>query len=157
MKMSRLAVVSAALAIGAFASFPPWAADTHSMVTPADLKWGDVPSLPSGAKVALIEGPMNEAVPFIVHLKFPDGYKIPAHWHPAIEHVTVLAGTFNMGSGEVLDQSKTMALKPGSVAIMPAKTAHFAWTEGETTIQLHGIGPWGITYVNAADDPRNKK
>ncbi len=36
----------------------------------------------------------------------------------------------------------------------PAGTKHFAWAEGETILQLHGQGPWTITYVNAADDPR---
>jgi mannose-6-phosphate isomerase-like protein (cupin superfamily) len=157
MKTFKLAIVSAALLIGVSNTPATWAADTHVMVTPADLKWGDVPSLPPGAKAALIEGPMNEAVPFIVHLKFPDGYKIPAHWHPAVEHVTVLSGTFNMGTGDALDQAKTMSLTPGGVAIMPARTPHFAWVEGETIVQLHGVGPWGITYVNPTDDPRIKK
>ena len=72
----------------------------HIMVTPKDLKWSDVPSLPPGAKIAVIEGPLNEAVPFTVRLKLPANYKVPAHWHPAIEHVTVISGTFNMGTGD---------------------------------------------------------
>jgi hypothetical protein len=37
---------------------------------------------------------------------------------------------------------------------MQPKTTHFAWTKGETVVQLHGTGPWGITYVNEMDDPR---
>lgn len=60
------------------------------MVTPGTLKWSDVPSLPPGAKIALIEGPMNEAVPFTVRIRFPANYRLPAHWHPAIERVTEL-------------------------------------------------------------------
>ena len=67
------------------------------MVVLADLKWADAASLPRGAKVALIEGTLNEAVPLTFRLKFPGNYKLPAHWHPAIEHVTVISGTFNMG------------------------------------------------------------
>ena len=39
---------------------------------------------------------------------------------------------------------------------MPPKVEHFVPTPGETIIQVHGIGPWGITYVNAADDPRQR-
>jgi hypothetical protein len=27
---------------------------------------------------------------------------------------------------------------------------------GETIVQVHAIGPWGLTYVNPKDDPRNK-
>ena len=128
----------------------------HKMISPNDLQWSDVPSLPPGAKIAVIEGPMNEAVPFTVRLKLPADYKVPAHWHPAIEHVTVISGTFNIGTGDKLDQSKTTPLSVGGVAIMQPKTNHFAWTKEETIIQAHGVGPWAVNYVNPADDPRNK-
>lgn len=139
-----------------------WAADSHSMsrdhlmVEPNDLKWADVPTLPPGAKVAVIEGPMNEAVPFMMRLRFPANYKIPAHWHPAIEHLTVLSGTLNMGIGDKLDMTKTKALSPGGVMIIQPKIPHFAWTKEEVMVQVHGVGPWGVTYVEPADDPRNK-
>ncbi len=158
MKAFQLAVVSTAFAFASLLAPAAWAqghAD-HIMVTPKDLKWADVPSLPPGAKIAVIEGPMNEAVPFTVRLKLPANYKIPAHSHPAIEHVTVISGTFNMGTGDKLDQSKTKPLSAGSVAIMQPKTNHFAWTKTATIVQLHGVGPWGVTYVNPSDDPRKK-
>jgi hypothetical protein len=128
----------------------------HTMVMPGDLRWTDVPSLPAGAKLAVIEGPLNEAVPFTLRLKLPANYQAPAHWHPAIEHVTVISGTFNMGAGDKLDRSMTKALSVGSGAIMQPKTNHFAWTDQETIVQVHGVGPWAITYVNPADDPGKK-
>jgi quercetin dioxygenase-like cupin family protein len=139
-----------------------WAADTHNkasshvMIEPKDLKWADVPTLPPGAKVAVIEGPPNEAVPFMMRLKFPANYKVPAHSHPAIEHLTVLSGTFNMGIGDKLDVTKTKALPVGGVMIIQPKTPHFAWTKEEVVVQVHGVGPWGVIYVDPADDPRNK-
>ena len=129
----------------------------HQMVTPADLKWSDVPSLPPGAKIAVIEGPMNQAVPFTVRLKFPANYQIPAHSHPEVERVTVLSGTFHMGTGDKLDKKGSSAMKPGSLMIMQPKTNHFAWTgKDEVVVQLNGNGPWGVTYVDPADDPRKK-
>lgn len=128
----------------------------HRMIDPAALDWVPVPSLPAGARVAVIEGPMNEAVPFTARLKFPANYRIPPHWHPAVERVTVLSGTFHIGAGEKFDRASTTALNPGAIAIMPAKSPHYAWTATETTIQLHGTGPWGITYLNPADDPRSR-
>ena len=139
-------------ASGAWAQHPE-----HKLVKPEDLKWSDVPSLPKGAKAAVIEGPMNEAVPFTVRLQFPANYRIPPHWHPAIERVTVLSGTFNMGIGEKFDQGKTEALKPGAMMIMQPKTPHFAWTSSETVVQVHGSGPWAVNYVNPADDPRKQQ
>lgn len=128
----------------------------HTMVMPGELQWKDVPSLPPGAKIAVVEGPLNEAVPFTFRLKFPANYKIAAHWHPAIEHVTVITGTFHMGAGDKLDAGKTKPLGVGSVAIMQPNTRHFAWNKQETVIQVHGIGPWAINYVNPSDDPRKK-
>ncbi|MFZ5510538.1 MAG: cupin domain-containing protein [Pseudomonadota bacterium] len=130
----------------------------HVMVSPADLKWADLPSLPPGAKVAVLEGPMNEAVPFTARLRFPANYRIPAHWHPAIEHVSVLSGTFYMGVGDALDLSRGKAVPAGGFVVMQVKTPHFAYTTKEPVeVQLHGVGPWGITYLNPADDPRNKQ
>ena len=155
MRTLSLAVVVVLLALGSLL-FPVIGAEDHMTVTPNDLKWADVPSLPPGAKLAVIQGPLDQATPFIFRVKLPADYKVPAHWHPATEHVTVLSGTFNLGMGDKLDPSKTKALSAGSVSIMPAKTPHFAWTKEETIVQLHGVGPWGVTYVDPADDPRKK-
>lgn len=157
MKSMKAAAVSLGLASVLFA--PLGLADkrgAHTMIMPADMKWVDTPSLPPGAKAAVLEGPMNEAVPFTVRLKLPANYQVPAHWHPAIEHVTVISGAFHMGTGDKFDATKVMALPPGAVAIMQPGTTHFALTKEETIIQIHGIGPWVVNYVNPADDPRKK-
>jgi hypothetical protein len=156
MRTSLVALLSALAMASLGASTSSAQMTMHTMVAPGDLKWTDVPSLPAGAKLAIIEGPLNEAVPFTLRLKLPASYQIPAHWHPAIEHVTVISGTFNMGVGSKLDRSMTKALSAGSVAIMQPKTNHFAWTDQETVVQVHGVGPWAITYVNPEDDPRKK-
>ena len=124
------------------------------MVKASDLKWNAVPSLPAGAQITVIEGPMDKAAPFTVRIKFPANYRLPAHTHPAVERVTVLSGTFHMGMGPKLDQSKTEPVRTGDIMIMDPGTQHYAWTNAETVVQLHGTGPWGITYVNPADDPR---
>ena len=70
--------------------------------------------------------------------------------------MTVLSGTFHMGLGDKLDMQKSMPVTAGGMMILQAKTPHFAWTQEETVVQLHGTGPWGVTYVNPADDPRSK-
>lgn len=148
-----LTIGVAAFVIGQQVSQP----SDHGFFQTADMKWVDGPaSLPKGAKVALLEGNPTQDGPFTMRLQLPDGFKIPPHWHPAVEHVTVISGTLNLGMGEKFDTSSGRALKAGSFAFMPRGMKHFAWTNGETLIQVHGIGPWKITYVNSADDPRNK-
>ena len=128
---------------------------THLVMSPAELTWNDLPSLP-GVKIAVIEGPLTQAVPIMFRLKFPANYQVPPHSHPGIEHITILSGTLNMGMGDMFDKTKTRALTPGSVAIMPPGTHHFVWTNEETVGQVHSTGPWLVTYVNPADDPSKK-
>ena len=125
------------------------------MIAPGEMKWTPVTSLP-GAEIALLEGPLNRAGPITARIKFPANYRLPAHTHPGIEHVTVLSGTFHMGLGDKLDLKKTTPLKAGAFAIMQPGTRHFAWTDEETIVQIHSVGPWGVTYVNPADDPSKK-
>jgi quercetin dioxygenase-like cupin family protein len=126
----------------------------HVVMTPGDIKWGDAPpNLPAGAKIAVLQGDPGKPGPFTIRLKLPNGYKVAAHWHPMAEYLTVLSGTFYIGTGDKLDESKGTALSPGGFLGMPAKMRHYAWTKGETEIEVHGNGPFKIVYVNPADDP----
>jgi quercetin dioxygenase-like cupin family protein len=148
------AIGAATLAISQITSHAP----DHAFFQLRDMKWTDGPaSLSKGAKIALLEGNPSQEGPFTIRLQLPDGFIIQPHWHPAVEHVTVISGTFNIRMGEKLDTSAGHALTPGAFAFMPPGMRHFAWTKGETVIQLHGMGPWKINYVNPADDPRNQK
>lgn len=130
----------------------------HGLFTPSDvtLKWMDAPNaLPAGAKLAVLEGnPFAEGL-YTMRLWMPDGYKLPPHWHLRVEHVTVISGAFNLGMGEKFDQSVGRRMPAGSFGFLPPQMKHFAWATGETVIQLHGLGPWEIVYVNPGDDPRN--
>ncbi|MEA3153172.1 MAG: hypothetical protein QOK44_761 [Betaproteobacteria bacterium] len=158
METYRGAYVSLAFAVAVLVAPAAWAQShgSHIAVAPQDLKWAAVPSLPPGAQISVIEGPMNKSVPFTVRIKFPANYRLPAHWHNNIEHITVLSGTLHMGIGDKFDATKTTPLAPGWVSIMQPATNHFAWTKEETIAQVHGMGPWEVTYVNPADDPRKK-
>jgi quercetin dioxygenase-like cupin family protein len=130
-------------------------AGAHVNVAPDEEAFAAGPaSLPRGVEFAVIEGDPSQAGPFTIRLRFPAGYRIPAHSHPAIEHVTVLSGVFGIGMGDEFDDDEGRAMPAGSFIVMPVGHNHFAWTEAETVVQLHGIGPWGITYVDPADDPR---
>jgi ChrR Cupin-like domain len=97
------------------AAFHAWGQGDHPhhiMVLADELKWSSAPaSLPAGAQVMMLEGNPAKAEPLTMRLKFPAGYKIAPHTHPAIEHVTVLSGTFHMGAGDKFDQSKGTRLR----------------------------------------------
>jgi quercetin dioxygenase-like cupin family protein len=125
---------------------------------PTSVEWKAGPTaLPPGAKMAVLEGDPTKEGPFVVRFQFPEGYHIPPHTHPKTERVTVISGALYLATGEALDRGSAKELPAGSFGYWPAGMKHTAWSGGETVIQLHGVGPWQITYVNPADDPRNAK
>ena len=136
----------------------PMAKTEHVMFSGADLKWGDgPPSLPAGAKVAVLEGDPAKEGPFAIRLQMPAGYKIPAHTHPTAEHVTVISGTLNLGMGAKFDEATAKEMPAGAYAVMPAGMQHFAGSKTGCVVQVHGTGPFQVVYVNPADDPRGPK
>jgi quercetin dioxygenase-like cupin family protein len=140
----------------AVAQGAPSQAREHAIITlPDQVTWAPGPaSLPAGAKAAVLEGDPKQEGPFTMRLSFPDGYRIPAHSHPAVERVTVIKGTFRVGMGDKFEGSALTALPAGSFLAMEPGTNHFAQAKGNTVVQVNAIGPWKLTYVNPADDPR---
>jgi hypothetical protein len=129
--------------------------DGHIMINNDEMEWKNGPaSLEEGSQYALIEGDWTKEGPFTARLKLPADFKISPHWHPAIEHVTVIEGSFYMGTGRKFNRDNAKKLTIGGFAAMPIEFVHYAFTTEETIVQLHGIGPWGINYVNEDDDPR---
>ena len=127
-----------------------------TLFEPSDIEWRPSDSLPAGAMVAVLDGDPSQEGVFTMRLKMPDGYKVPPHFHEQQERVTVLSGTLNLGHGDVFKESDAKPLPPGTYSSMQPKMTHFAWMKGETVLQLSSTGPWTITYVNPADDPRKK-
>ena len=128
----------------------------HVVVRPGAVKWGPAPpSLPPGAQLAVLSGdPGKPGVPYVFRAKLPDGYKVPPHWHPADEHVTIIEGTVAFGMGDRLDEAAGKDLPAGGFFYMPAQHRHWALARTDAVIQIHAKGPWAVNYVNPADDPR---
>jgi quercetin dioxygenase-like cupin family protein len=132
--------------------------DHHLVYLPEDVEWRDGPaSFEPGAQFAVLEGDPAQPGVFTMRIRMPDGFRIAPHWHPNPERVTVVSGTFRLGSGEVLDPAATTPLGPGSYTSMPPGMRHYAIADGETVIQLTSTGPWLITYVRSEDDPRGRE
>lgn len=122
-----------------------------------DVKWGPVPPvLPAAARIAVLEGnPFGPGV-YTLRLQMPDGYVVPPHFHPTDEMVTVISGNLLVAHGDNVDRSKTATLGQGGFVTASANMHHYVIARGPTVVQVHGMGPFAITYVHAADDPRNK-
>ena len=152
--MLRIVLLTTFLLVSA-ASVSAIAADDHITVSADQLEWGPAPpAFPKGAQFSVLAGDPTKEGLYVFRLKVPVGYKVPPHMHPNDENVTVISGTFNIGVGSAFDEKNGKALKAGGFLHMPKGMQHFAWFTEETIIQVHGMGPQGITYVNPADDPR---
>lgn len=131
--------------------------DAMKTFTPESLKWGDDPSLPKGGQVALLLGDPSKPEVFVALVKLPAKYIVPPHTHPKAELITILSGSMGNAMGEKFDDKKGEVLKAGASFALPANHAHYVWTgEQETILELVATGPWGLTYINPADDPRNQ-
>jgi len=131
---------------------------SHVMVAPSAIKWGEAPpALPPGAKMAVVAGDPGKPAAYVIRAQLPAGYKIPAHWHPTDENITVLSGTVALGMGDAFDQAALQDLPVGGFTTVPAQMHHYFMSKTPSTIQVHGMGPFAITYINPAADPSKGK
>jgi hypothetical protein len=137
------------------------AAAMPTVVPSGTEKWGDipafavvgVPSVEFGGKlqIAIIQGnPMQAGQPYTLRLSCTNGVKIAPHWHPTTENVTVVKGTFAIGMGSKWDPAALKDLPTGGFASAPARMRHFATCKGDTIVQVHGLGPFVVNFVQVA-------
>ena len=129
-----------------------------NVFTPDDVQYGPVPPfIPAGAQLAVLEGnPLGTSGDYTVRLRMPDGYRIPPHWHPKRENVTVISGTFKVGMGDRFAESSMTSFPAGSFAYLDPEMHHYAEASGEVVVQIHGMAPMQFNYVNSQDDPSRK-
>jgi hypothetical protein len=170
--MRRTILVSACLFLAASGFAQTKAPSKKTTTTPmatvvpaGSEKWGDIPpgvmvgtpSVEMGGKIqlAVVQGnPMLAGAPYTVRLSCTDGTKIAPHWHPTAENVTVVKGTFALGMGSKWDPAALKDLPAGSFASAPARMRHFAMCKGDGIVQVHGIGPLVVNFVEA-DKPKS--
>jgi quercetin dioxygenase-like cupin family protein len=123
-----------------------------------DLEWGPPPAgLPDGALLAVLSGNPEQPGMFTVRLRLPPGYKVMPHRHPAFEMVTVIGGDLSFGMGRKFNEKKATSLARGGFVIAQPNMDHYVSTKEGTTVQITGVGPFQITYVNPRDDPRRQR
>jgi hypothetical protein len=122
-----------------------------------NLKWADPPpSLPAGAKMAVVSGNPAGKGMFTIRLSMPADYAVPPHWHPADEVVKVVSGSLHYAMSDKMDTAKAKTLTAGHFTTMKAKMNHWVHAPAPAVVQVSGRGPFQITYVDKKDDPRKK-
>jgi ketosteroid isomerase-like protein len=117
----------------------------HEMLGAGAVNWQPfaVEGFPAGASMAVIHGNPAATGDYTLRLRFPNGYKVPVHWHSMAEHVTILSGVFNFA----MSGDPTAATHPhgaGDFLYIPPRVPHLGTMQGETILQLHGMGPFTV-------------
>ena len=159
-RMASVAGVAVSLVVSASV---PWIHAEQTTTDPANhvivkadgVKYApiEVPGFASGVQLAAIHGDPNaESGTYVIRLRFPAGYRFPAHLHPNAENLTVLSGEFLLAMGEKEDPAKLVSYEPGSFMYIPGKMPHYGGVKGATVIQLHGPAPFKIELVKPATE-----
>ena len=126
-------------------------------ILPENVEWKPFAAFPSSARLAVLVGEPAQPGPYVIRVRLPSGVKLMPHRHPEDRVYTVMSGVFYIGLGDQFDDDKLKAYPPGSVIVLPGDTWHFHWAKsGEYVTQVTAIGPLGLEYRDAKDDPRNK-
>jgi len=126
-------------------------------ILPENIAWKPFPAFPPLARLAIVVGQPLQEGPYTIRVKVPRGVRLMPHRHPEDRVYTVISGTFYIGLGDQFDAEKLQAYPPGAVIILPGNTSHFHWAKsGEYITQVTAIGPLGLEYIDAKDDPRSK-
>jgi quercetin dioxygenase-like cupin family protein len=130
--------------------------DVFRSVLSEEIDWEPFAGFPPSVRLAIIVGQPSKAAPYTIRVKVPHGEKLMPHRHPEDRVYTVISGVFYIGLGDQFDADKLQAYPPGSVIVLPGNTPHFHWAKSsEYVTQVTAIGPLGLDYVAAEDDPRN--
>jgi quercetin dioxygenase-like cupin family protein len=163
MTSSKRSILSRrSIALGLLAALtgamPVAAQEPHHTMVPGDaVKWGPAPpSLPPGAQGAVLLGSPAKQGPFVLRLKFPAGFVVPPHRHSQDEFVVVLSGKVTIRHGEKVDRASLKGLPPGTFIHLPAGMAHYLFAETEAVVQVNGMGPFDVIYIDPNDDPRRE-
>jgi quercetin dioxygenase-like cupin family protein len=129
--------------------------DVFRSVLSEDIDWKPFAAFPPSVRLAVVVGQPSEAGPYTIRVKVPHGVKLMPHRHSEDRVYTVISGVFYIGLGDQFDPHKLQAFPPGSVIVLPGNTPHFHWAKSsEYVTQVTAIGPLGLEYITAKDDPR---
>jgi quercetin dioxygenase-like cupin family protein len=113
-----------------------------------------------GRLIEDVEGDRNkQGASHVIRIINDDGTIVLPHRHPEDEHITVIQGTWYLGVGERFDRGALEEMTIGAYARVPRGMAHFAWSRGETIIQVHGIGPFRTDFFEPViflSEPNNQ-
>lgn len=119
--------------------------------------WQPAPAIfPSGISIACLYGDLARHEPFTLRVMMPPHSLIPLHTHNMDEMLTVLSGELDHYTGTSMKKAVSHHMASGGFVHLPVNMAHALKAGDQPVIlQVSGVGPFEMTYVDLKDDPRH--
>jgi quercetin dioxygenase-like cupin family protein len=105
------------------------------------------PSLPPGCESVVLEGDPQAPGFFSVRFRVTGDFFIPPHTHPKDERVAVISGRVSVAFGANGSRADAKHFGPGDYYINARDAVHSVWADESTELQITGIGPWAVHFV----------
>jgi hypothetical protein len=106
---------------------------------PDQIKWTDESI---GAKIAVLQGDPSKLGTYIVLVRWPAHHMSRPHFHPNDRFITVISGTWWVGTGSKFDPDGTTPLPAGTFVTHFGKQIHYDGAKDEDTVlEIVGEGP----------------
>jgi hypothetical protein len=116
---------------------------TLSYELPSQIHWV---SDAMGAQTAVVLGDPSKTGLYIELVKWTPHHMSHPHWHPNDRFITVLSGTWWVGTGTKFDPNRTVPMPAGSFVTHYARHVHFDGAKGqEAVLEIVGEGPGTAT------------
>jgi len=110
---------------------------------PDQLQWKE--ALP-GARMAVLQGDPDKPGLYIVLIKWSPHTMSRPHFHPHDRFITVISGTWWVGTGSKFDPESTVPMPAGSFVTHFARQVHYDGAkDSEAMIEIVGEGPATVT------------
>ena len=137
---------------------PAISTSSYLRVTQEQVRWVDNPAVPAGVRTSVLYGDPRKVGLYVLQMSIPPNTRMPVHSHPDERIRTVISGTYYSAIGEVFDAQALLPFPAGTVSHVPVGVWQYAQTRDEAAvIQIVGIGPTGIDYRTAGEDPRQAR
>jgi hypothetical protein len=134
-----IALTIGGMAIGGMAQAAPDPA-VLAYTLPDKLDWQGDPKF--GPQTVKLWGDPDKPGPYAVLIKWPPHTMSRPHTHPFDRHVTVISGTWWVGTGKTYDPASTTPMPAGTVVVHYANQPHYDGSKDEPCIiEITGEGP----------------
>jgi quercetin dioxygenase-like cupin family protein len=131
---------------------PPTA--VMNIMRESDLQFSPSKVVPGAANAVVWGNPATAGQLYIVRNRFSPGAFSPPHFHPETRYITVLKGTWWVGSGPKFDKDATTPVPAGSTVVHHANQIQWDGAKDEeVVVQIMGVGPSATVRVDEGGRP----